>query len=356
MLAVVTASIAGLLALLAFLAGDELFFLLGSSESLLADCRAYLYALLPFYPFAALMILFNAFFIADGRPTQGFIVSILAGLTNAVLDYLFLAHFGLGIAGAGLATGIADLLAAIIGITYFFRYSRLLRFTTPSLEWRALGQTMYNGSSELVTQLSVGITTFLFNIITFQYAGADGVAAISVILYAEMLLTSVYMGFVTGTAPIFSYHFGARSFAELLRLVKLSLAVIAGFALLSFGLAHILAQPLVSLFLPGGGHVFDITLTGFRLFSLSFLLCGFNLFISGFFTAISDGRTSALMSFARNLLGIVIFLLLLPKVLGLTGVWLAVPAADATALLLGIFLLLSRLRDFAQIQELHTIS
>ncbi len=230
MLAAVTASIAVFLALLAFLAGDELFFLLGSSENLLADCRAYLYALLPFYPFAALMILFTAFFIADGRPAQGFIVSILAGLTNATLDYLLLAHLGLGIAGAGLATGIADLLAAIIGITYFSRYSRLLRFTMPALEWRALGRAVYNGSSEFVTQLSVGITTFLFNIITFRYAGADGVAAISIILYAEMLLTSVYMGFVTGTAPIFSYHFGARTVQELLHLVKLSLTIIAGFA------------------------------------------------------------------------------------------------------------------------------
>uniref|UniRef100_UPI003D7EADEA MATE family efflux transporter n=1 Tax=Mitsuokella sp. TaxID=2049034 RepID=UPI003D7EADEA len=356
LLAVVTSFMAGFFALLAFLAGDELLVLLGASEALLADCRAYLYALLPFYPFAALMILFNAFFIADGRPTQGFVVSILAGLTNAGLDYLFLAHFGLGIMGAGLATGIADLLAASIGLIYFARCSRLLRFTRPVLEWRALGQAAYNGSSELVTQLSVGITTFLFNIITFRYAGADGVAAISVILYAEMLLTSVYMGFVNGTAPIFSYHFGARAFHELLRLVKLSLAIIAFFALLSFGLAQFSAAPLVSLFLPEGGHVYDITLAGFRLFSFSFLLCGFNLFISGFFTAISDGRTSALMSFARNLLGIAIYLLALPEILGLTGVWLAVPAADVTALLLGIFLLLSHLRDFTQRHEVRTIS
>lgn len=356
LLAVVTSVMAGFFALLAFLAGDGLLVLLGASEALLADCHVYLYALLPFYPFAALMILFNAFFIADGRPTQGFIVSILAGLTNAGLDYLFLAHFGLGIMGAGLATGIADLLAASIGLVYFSRCSRLLRFTRPVLEWRALGQAAYNGSSELVTQLSVGITTFLFNIITFRYAGADGVAAISVILYAEMLLTSVYMGFVNGTAPIFSYHFGARAFHELLRLVKLSLAIIAFFALLSFGLAHFSAAPLVSLFLPEGGHVYDITLAGFRLFSFSFLLCGFNLFISGFFTAISNGRTSALMSFARNLLGIAIYLLALPEILGLTGVWLAVPAADVTALLLGIFLLLSHLRDFTQRHEVRTIS
>lgn len=346
MLTIATAVFSGVLALLAFAAGDSLLFLLGSSAELLNDCRSYLYALLPFFPFAALMILFNAFFIADGRPSQGFIVSVLAGLTNAGLDYLFLAHLGLGVMGAGLATGLADVLAAAIGLIYFQRYSRILHFARPRMEWSALGQAMYNGSSELVTQLSVGITTFLFNILTFRYAGADGVAAISVILYAEMLLTAVYMGFTNGVAPIFSYRFGARDFKELRRLVRLSLTIIAGGALLSFSLSHLLAEPLVSLFLPQGGHVYELTRQGFALFSFTFLLCGFNLFISGFFTAISDGRTSALMSFARNLLGIVFFLLTLPRMFGLSGVWLAVPAADITALLFGIFLLTSRMRKF----------
>ena len=346
MLTIATAVLSGVLALLAFAAGDSLLFLLGSSAELLNDCRSYLYALLPFFPFAALMILFNAFFIADGRPSQGFIVSVLAGLTNAGLDYLFLAHLDFGVMGAGLATGLADVLAAAIGLIYFQRYSRILHFARPRMEWSALGQAMYNGSSELVTQLSVGITTFLFNILTFRYAGADGVAAISVILYAEMLLTAVYMGFTNGVAPIFSYRFGARDFKELRRLVRLSLTIIAGGALLSFSLSHLLAEPLVSLFLPQGGHVYELTRQGFALFSFTFLLCGFNLFVSGFFTAISDGRTSALMSFARNLLGIVFFLLTLPRMFGLSGVWLAVPAADVTALLFGIILLISRMREF----------
>ena len=346
MLTIATAVFSGVLALLAFAAGDSLLFLLGSSAELLNDCRSYLYALLPFFPFAALMILFNAFFIADGRPSQGFIVSVLAGLTNAGLDYLFLAHLDFGVMGAGLATGLADVLAAAIGLIYFQRYSRILHFAHPRMEWSALGQAMYNGSSELVTQLSVGITTFLFNLLTFRYAGADGVAAISVILYAEMLLTAVYMGFTNGVAPIFSYRFGARDFKELRRLVRLSLTIIAGGALLSFSLSHLLAEPLVSLFLPQGGHVYELTRQGFALFSFTFLLCGFNLFVSGFFTAISDGRTSALMSFARNLLGIVFFLLTLPRMFGLSGVWLAVPAADVTALLFGIILLISRMREF----------
>ena len=186
LITVTAIALASALAILAVAAGDGLLFLLGASPELLADCRSYLYALLPFFPFAALMILFNAFFIVDGQPMQGFRVSVLAGLTNAGLDYLFLAHLGLGVFGAGLATGIADLLSAVIGLTYFWRSSQTLRFTKPQLEWRALGQAMYNGSSELVTQLSVGITTFLFNILTFRYAGADGVAAYTAQLGNEL--------------------------------------------------------------------------------------------------------------------------------------------------------------------------
>ncbi|MBQ1417377.1 MAG: MATE family efflux transporter, partial [Selenomonas sp.] len=228
--------------------------------------------------------------------------------------------------------------------------SRLLHLVKPVLEGRALAQAMYNGSSELVTELSVGLTTFLFNVITFAWAGEDGVAAISVILYAEMLLTSVLVGFSNGIAPIFSYQFGAKNYRELLRLLRLALFGIAGFSLTAFIGSRLLAEPLISLFLPDGGAVYAITVNGFLLFAFSFLLSGFNLFTSGFFTAIADGKTSALASFARNLLGIVIFLLLLPKIIGFSGVWLAVPAADLSAFLLSAFLLYEQWQSFRGLQ------
>lgn len=325
--------------------------ILGASPQLFADCRLYLGLLLPFFPAAALMVIFNAFYIADGRPIQGFLVSISSGLANAILDYVFLAHWGLGIAGAALATGLADLLAATIGLVYFTRYSRTLRFCAFQAELAVLRTACGNGISELVTQLSVGLVTLLFNLITFRLAGEDGVAAISVILYAEMLLTSILMGFTNGVAPIFSYHYGAGQRAELARLLKLSLGVIAGFSLLAFTAARLLAAPLITLFLPAGGHVFTLTLSGLLLFSLSFLLVGFNIFASGFFTALSDGKTSALLSFVRNLAGIVVFLLLLPQLLGITGVWLAVPAADTAALLLTIYCLHKTSKSLQQTKE-----
>ena len=261
-------------------------------------------------------------------------------MTNAALDYLFLAHMNLGILGAGLATGLADLLAATLGFVFFLRFSRTLRFTRFTAELSVLTSAASNGISEMVTQCSVGITTFLFNLITFAWAGEDGVAAICVILYAEMLLTSFLVGFSNGVAPVFSYHYGAKHDGELLHLLKCALTILAIAGVGAYATAQVLAEPLVALFLPQGGSVAALTETGFRLFSLSFLLCGFNLFTSGFFTALSDGRTSALCSFARNLAGIVIFLLVLPHFLGLTGVWLAVPAADLTAVLFSSFCLL----------------
>ncbi|SDP59514.1 putative efflux protein, MATE family [Selenomonas ruminantium] len=340
-----------ILALTLWLFMEPLLAFLGASPALYDECVNYIVTLLPFFPAAAMMMIFNALFIADGRPIQGFAVSVVSGILNACLDYLFMAKMGLGIAGAALGTGLGETAAAIIGLHYFARRSRMIRFMKPTLEWRMLLQAMYNGSSELVTELSVGVTTYLFNIITFSWAGADGVAAISVILYAEMLLTSILVGFNNGIAPIFSYQYGAKNYRELLRLMRLALLSIGIFSLISFAGSRLLAEPLIQLFLPDGGSAYSITVNGFLLFGFSFLLSGFNIFTSGFFTAIADGRTSAIASFARNFAGIVIFLLLLPKLIGFSGVWLAVPAADLTAVLLSAFLLYEQRHSFLTLQQ-----
>lgn len=327
------------LALLIYLFFEPVLRFLGAAPELMADCRSYLGAVLPFFPAAALLVIFNAFYIADGRPIQGFLVSVASGIANAALDYLFLACLGMGITGAGLATGLADLLAAAIGLVYFARYSRTLHFARFAVRLSVLRDTCSNGLSELVTQLSMGVITFLFNLLTLSYAGADGVAAITVILYAEMLLSAVFMGFTNGVAPVFSYHFGARHPHELVRLLKLSLVIIFASGLFAFGAAQILAAPLIHLFLPQGGNAARLTESGFALFSFSFLLSGFNIFGSGFFTALSNGKTSAIISFVRNLAATSLFLAILPCFFALSGVWLAVPAADIAALLLTSFCL-----------------
>ncbi len=336
----------------ALLSGTVIFFieplllLLGASPELYDDCYSYLVSNIAFAPFVTLMIIFNAFYIADGRPMQGFFVSLLAGLFNIGLDYLFLARLGMGIFGAGLATGLSDVIAAVIGLFYFSCYSRTLSFARFRFAFYPMFQAFYNGSSEMVTQLSIGITTYLFNRVTFFYAGADGVAAISVILYAEMLLTAVFVGFSNGVAPIFSYQFGANGYGEILRLLRLSLGIIFFVGILSFAAAHIFAAPLIALFLPSASHVYTLTLSGFELFSWSFLLCGFNIFAAGFFTALSNGKISAILSFMRNLLAITICLLVLPHFFHLTGAWLAVPIADAAVVLLSFCQLWHKAKAF----------
>lgn len=324
---------------------------LGATPVLYDDARFYLGIMTSFAPALTLLLFFNYFYIADGAPKLGFAASTISGILNGVLDYVFLAHFHWGIVGAAFATGIGYLAAAAVGFIYFTHYSKTLHFVRPRLglsALRDLGQTMFNGSSELVTELAIGITTFLFNTVTFLYAGEDGIAAITVILYTEMLMTSILMGFSTGIAPIFSYQFGAKNGRALRRLMRQALKVLALFGLLSFAASQLFGDTIVELFLPQGGHVAEITEQGFILYSFSFLLVGFNLFTSGFFTAISNGPVSALSSFVRNLAAIVVFLLILPHFLGLTGVWLAVPAADFAAVLLNGALLAWAYRHFQE--------
>ena len=324
-----------------------LLFCLGAPDALFSYSYDYLHGLLIFTPFILAKILFDAFFIVDGRPVFGFFLSLFSGLCNAGLDWLFLAVWEWGVGGAAIATGIANAIAALAGLWYFTFRSRTLRLRRFHWQLRILQRTCSNGISEMVTEFSLGFTTYLFNIITFAWAGESGVAAISVILYTEMLLTSALLGFVNGIAPVFSFHYGAGHHALLCRLLRRGLFWISLASVLALATAWLLAAPLIHLFLPQDNAVFLLTLHGFKLFSLSFLICGFNIFTIGFFTAISQGRTSAICSFARNLAGISIFLLVLPHFLGLNGVWLAVPAADLCALLLSLFLLREQHRSFA---------
>ncbi|BEU86764.1 MATE family efflux transporter [Selenomonas sp. TAMA-11512] len=332
-------SIGILLAGMVFLFYEPILRFLGTTELLWDMGTDYLLSCIAFAPCVIMMIFFNAFYIADGRPIQGFFVSIASGVTNVVFDYIFIAKLGMGVLGAGLATGLSDVVALLAGVWYFMYYSRLLHFRRFRFEASVLLRSASNGSSEMVTQLSAGVTTFLFNMLLLEYAGEMGVAAITVILYSEMILNAFFMGFGLGVAPIFSYQFGAQNFRELRRLLQLSLTNIGLFSILSFAAANLFRVPLTELFLPEGGEVFDITVHGFQLFAYSFLITGCNLFASNFYTALSDGKTSAFLSFLRNLFGIVLFLLTLPRVFGLDGIWLAVPAADVLAIGVGAALL-----------------
>lgn len=313
--------------------------LLGASPALMEDTVTYLRIQLLFTPAAMLQLVFQSFFVTAGRPSLGLALSVTAGISNAALDALLMGPLQMGIAGAAFGTVSGYLIPAVVGLLFFTFRREGLRFAMPRPDLRMLGRTCFNGSSEMVTNLSTAVTTFAFNAIMMARLGEQGVAAITIVLYAQFLLTALYLGFSMGVAPVFSFQWGAQRFDRLRRDFRHCLGFILVSSAAVLGVALALSAPIVEVFSPKGSAVYDIALGGFRLFSPAYLFAGVNIFASAFFTALSDGRTSALISFARTFGFLLAGLLLLPLVLDVTGVWLAVPVAEALSCLLSGWLL-----------------
>ena len=332
-----TAVCAGaLFSLLGGLGAEGLARLLGASDLLLDDTVRYLRIQLLFAPFAMLQLLFESFFVAAGRPGLGLGLTIAAGLTNGVLDWLYMGPLALGISGAAMATVTGYCIPAVCGVLFFLTRKEGLRFAKPQVRWRLLGRACFNGSSEMVTNLSTAVTTFFFNAIMLELLGEPGVAAITIVLYAQFLLVALFLGFSMGVAPVFSFNQGAERYDRLRHTFRHCARFIFCTAIGILALSLLLAPVIVGVFSPAGTQVNALALDGFYRFSPTFLFAGINIFASALFTALSDGRTSALISFARTFGFLMAGLLLLPRVLGVTGVWLAVPAAEGLSCLLSL--------------------
>ena len=310
--------------------------LLGASDALLSYCTDYLRILLLFAPASILQLLFQSFFVTAGRPGLGLGLTVCSGLTNAVLDYAFIVPLDMGITGAALATAAGYCVTALAGVGFFALRGKGLRFRRPRWESRMLLYACGNGSSEMVTNLSNAVITFLFNQLMLSLLGEDGVAAITIVLYAQFLLTALYMGFSMGVAPVISFNYGAANHARLQRVFRCCLGFIALSSALVFGASLGLAELVVAVFSPAGTAVHTIALDGFYKFAPAFLFAGLNLFASALFTALSDGLVSAVISFARTFSFLLLALLLLPGVLGVDGVWIAVPFAELACWALSI--------------------
>lgn len=311
---------------------------LGATPILYAYSYDYLFILLLACPLTVLQMLFQTFFVTAGKPHLGLVSTILGGLSNIVLDYLFIVVFHMGVAGAAVATSIGYALPAIIGLFYFFLNKKgTLYFVKPVFNRIVLLKTCTNGSSEMVTNLAIAIVTLLFNKIMLQYLGENGVAAITIVLYAQFLLTSIFMGFSNGVAPVFSYNYGNNNKAQMKKIFKMSLCIISVLSILMYIISLVFATPIISVFTSSESEVFKITYHGFFLFSISYLFTGVNIFASSMFTAFSNGKISALLSFLRTFVFLVAALLLLPEIMGVDGIWLAVPIAEFIAILVSIF-------------------
>ena len=308
---------------------------LGSTDVLLADCRAYLSVSLLFAPACMLQTLFQSYLVTAGMPALGLFLTIGAGILNAVLDYVLILVFPMGITGAAIATGIGQSVPAVVGLFYFLLSRKGLYFTRFRLHPKELLMACYNGSSEMVTQLSNAVITFLFNLIMLDLAGENGVAAITILLYGQFLFNAFYLGFSIGISPIVGFQYGAGNRKQLRSIYRTSFLFVLASSVALTVIAVISSTPLVSVF-TRDPETFTLADAGFRIFAFNFLFSGFNIASSGFFTALSNGRVSAIISFLRTLVFIVLSLLTLPRFFGITGAWLAIPVAEFLTLVLAL--------------------
>lgn len=313
--------------------------LLGATPALYAYCFDYALILILSIPLAIVKTILEYFVRTDGNARLSFLLSLTGGVTNIILDYVFIVPMDMGIRGAALGTASGYLVPLLLGVLYFAVKKTGLRFRMPRWNFRFLAGSCSNGSSEMVTELSTGVTTFLFNIVTLRILGENGLSAITIILYAHYLLNSVYLGFVCGAAPAISYNYGADNRPQLAKIVRYSKNFLLVSSVLVTAFAIVFSNVLVGIFAPPGSAVFVIAKEGMMLFSGCFLFIGFNIYASGMFTAFGNGRVSALISFLRAFLFPVACIILLPAAIGGAGIWLSLPFSELICLGFTLFFL-----------------
>lgn len=314
---------------------------LGATDDMIDDCVLYGRIVIGFTASFMLQNTFQSFLIAAERPQLGLAVTVAAGVTNMVLDALFIAVFDWGLAGAAIATGIGQCVGGLIPLIYFLSPNKsVLRLTRTKLEWRPMLAACTNGSSELMSNISSSVVSMIYNFQLMKYLGEDGVSAYGVLMYVQFVFVAIFIGYSIGSAPIISYHYGADNRAELNNLLKKSLWLMGGGGVALSLAARLLAAPLAQLFVGYDPGLFDLTCHAFHYYAFAFLLAGFNIFVSSFFTALNNGAVSAAVSFLRTLVFQTGSVLLLPLILDVDGIWSATVAAEICAFLICLFFLL----------------
>lgn len=312
---------------------------LGAEGELLSQCVLYGRVCLLSLPALMLQYEFQSFFSAAEKPKMGLAVTVAAGVTNMILDALFVAVFPGGLAGAAAATVCGQLVGGIVPVIYFARENDSpLRLTKTSIDKTALFKACTNGSSELMTNISMSVVSMLYNAQLMKYAGENGVAAYGVLMYVNFVFIAAFIGYSVGAAPIISYHYGAGNDGELKSLRKKSQSIILAFSVSMLVLAQTLAKPLSIIFVGYDPSLLRLTLRGFHIFSFSFLFAGAAIFGSAFFTALNNGFLSALISFLRTLLFQVSAVLLFPMIWEIDGIWMSVVAAECMAAVVTVLL------------------
>lgn len=320
---------------------------LGATEEMMADCVLYGRIVTGFTVAFMLQNVFQSFLIAAEKPKLGLLATVLAGITNMALDAIFIIVFKWGVAGAAIATGLSQCVGGIFPLIYFSRKnSSLLRLTKTKLEIKPILNACGNGSSELMSNISSSVVSMIYNFQLMKYVGEDGVSAYGVLMYVQFIFVAIYIGYAIGCAPITGYHFGARNHNELKNMLRKSsfLSAVSGVVLTILAIA--LSSPLAKLFVGYDKELYELTRHAFRLFAYSFLLAGFNIFTSSFFTALNNGAVSAAISFMRTLIFQTSSVLILPIFLGVDGIWWAITVAEIFAFILSLIFLFAKRKKY----------
>lgn len=322
---------------------------LGADAEMLPDCVTYGRITIAFNTAFMLQNLFQSFLITAEKPKLGLAATVAAGVTNMVLDALFIAVFHWGVAGAAIATGLSQCVGGIFPFIYFIRPNNsLLRLTKTKIEFGAVIRAMWNGASEMVSSVTSSVVGMVYNFQLLKYAGQNGVAAYGVLMYIEFIFVAMFIGYSIGSAPIISFHYGAGNHDELKNMLKKSITLMFAAGAIMVTAAQVLAVPLTSIFVGHDPQLHEMTVHGFRIFSLVYILTGFNIFSSSFFTALNNGGISAAISFLRTFGFKMTAVILLPSVfnLGIDGVWWATVTAETAAFIISLAFVITKRKKY----------
>lgn len=317
--------------------------LMGAEGILLKNAVEYATPIIIALPFYMLQLEFQTFFITAEKPKLGFICTLCAGLTNFVFDFLLVGVFDFGLVGASVATAFSQLVGGIIPIIYFVRKNNsLLRIGKPYFEFKSFIKICTNGSSELLSNVAMSIVAMLYNIQLLAYAGEQGVAAYGVLSYMSMLFNAVFIGYSIGTAPVISYHYGAKNERELKSLLKKSIIILLIFSIAMFLISEFTGGLFSTIFLNKDVIACDLAKRGFIIFSFSFLFMGLSIFLSSFFTALNDGLVSAIISFMRTIVFQVAAVIILPLKYNVDGIWMSLVAAEFASVVVSFIFIFAK--------------
>ncbi len=320
---------------------------MGATGDMIDDCALYGAIISVALPAYMIQLCFQSIFVAAEKPQLGLCMSIISGVANMVLDALFMGAFGWGLAGAAIATGASQFIGGIVPIIYFARpNASILRLSKPYFEGRALGKMLTNGSSELMSQVSMSLVGILYNIQLMRYAGEDGVSAYGVMMYVNFVFISIFIGYSVGIAPVFSYNLGSQNHDELKSLRRKSTLIIMASSACMLALGLLLAPTFSKIFVGYDPELYALTLHGFRIFCFSFVFAGMAIFGSSFFTALNDGVTSAIISFLRTLVFQISAVILLPLIWETDGIWASIIVAELMAFVVTIIFMIAKKKKF----------